>query len=154
MRFRACPGARGVRASVSAAWDLRDLLGYDATDLVRGLMLLTPAQRAQLRLALHQADSSSEAEPRESRMSALQNAEAAIEKVFREVEARVGEFDGDALSVARQAIADAKAAEGQVLAVTSSYRNQMVALAEKYGPELAKLGEQMLADVKSLFAVG
>lgn len=142
-----------MRASVSAAWDLRDLLGYDAADLVRGLMLLKPGQRAQLRLALHQADSSCEAEPRETPMSALQNAEAAIEKVFHAVEEKVGEFDGEALSVARQAFADAKAAEAQVVTVTEGYARQLGDLAAQYGPELASLGSQLLADVKALFAV-
>lgn len=140
-------------ASTAVAMDLRDLLEYDAGSLAKGCALIRPEQRAELRRVLDLADSLCEAKPRETPMSALQNAEAAIEKVFHEVEARVGEFDGEALSVARQAIADAKAAEAQAVVLTEGYKSQLAALAAQYGPELAALGEQMLADVKELFAV-
>lgn len=143
-------------ASAQAEIDFRALLDHsDADALVKGLVRLEPRRRDELRRVLRLADSLSGAERRESRMpSVLQNVENAFEKVLAEVGEKVSEFDGEALSVAREAIVVAKDAEAQVVTVTEGYKNQLTALAEQYGPELAALGEQLLTDVKSLFSVG
>jgi hypothetical protein len=87
-------------------------------------------------------------------MSVLSNVEQAVEKVFHEVEVKVGEFDGEALSVARQAIAVAGEAEGKAVLIAENAKNQLAALAAQYGPELAALGEQLFTDIKALFSAG
>lgn len=130
-----------MRPSVSAAWDLRTLLEHDHDDLVRGFMLLTPHQRAAFRLVLAAADSPG--------MSLITDAEQAAEKVFRELEAKVGEFDAAALAEARRLLADARSAESQVLAVILTDRSRLIALAEKYGPEVVAAVESILEDLLS-----
>ena len=130
-----------MRPSVSAAWDLRTLLEHDHDDLVRGFMLLTPHQRAAFRLVLAAADSPG--------MSLNTEAEQAAAKVFRELEAKVGEFDAAALAEARRLLADARNAESQVLAVILTDRSRLIALAEKYGPEVVAAVESILEDLLS-----
>lgn len=136
-----------MRPSVSAAFDLRTLLEYDPDDLVRGLMLLTPGQRAALRSALAAADSPG--------MSLITDAEQAAEKVFHEVEAKVEEFDVSALAEARRLLAAAKAAESRLVTLAGNYRTEMRALVQKYGPlVVADVDAEMtrlLAQVEALF---
>jgi phosphoglycolate phosphatase-like HAD superfamily hydrolase len=110
-------------------------------------MLLTPYQRAAPRLALAAADSPG--------MSLVTSAEQAAEKVFREVEAKVEEFDGEALAEARRLLADAKAAESRLVVLLGNYRTEIGALVAKYGPEVvtdvdAELAK-LLAQVEGLF---
>jgi hypothetical protein len=126
-----------MRAAVAAAMDFRALLGYRDETLVKGLMLLTPGQRARLRLALEAADSPG--------MSLITDVEQAAEKVFQEVEGKVAEFDGAALAEARRLIADAKAAESALVTTLGNYRAEMAALVEKYGPEVVADVEAELA---------
>jgi hypothetical protein len=143
-----------VTAAQFAAVCLRALLDKNDSDaLVKGLALVEPWQRAELRRVLDLADSLTGAEPKEKRVSVLSEVEQTAEKIFHEVEGKVEEFDGQALSVARQAIAVAVEAEGQAVQVTENYKNQLVALAEQYGPQLAELGEQLFTDIKTLFGV-
>lgn len=90
-------------------------------------------------------------------MSLITDAEQAAEKVFRAVEARVEEFDGQALAEARRLLAEARTAEDQVMAVILTNRSQLIALAEKYGPEVVSAVEAILADlmtrVRGLFGL-
>jgi len=136
-----------VRASVSAAFDLRTLLEYEREDLVKGCMLLTPEQRARLRLALAMADSPV--------MSLVSDVEQAAEKVFREVEAKVEDFDEAALAEARRLLAEAKAAESSLVITFGNYRTEMRALVQKYGPlVVADVDAEMtrlLTQVEALF---
>jgi hypothetical protein len=90
-------------------------------------------------------------------MSLITDAEQAAEKVFREVEAKVAEFDGAALAEARRLLAEAKGAEAQILSVILTDRSQLIALAEKYGPEFVaaveRVLEDLLAKVQGLFGL-
>lgn len=80
-------------------------------------------------------------------MSLITDAEAAAEKVFREVEARVEEFDGQALAEARRLLAEAKTAESQVLSIILADKSQLIALVRQYGPEVVAAVERVLADL-------
>jgi uncharacterized membrane protein YqiK len=82
-------------------------------------------------------------------MSLISDAEQAAEKVFHEVEAKVEEFDGQALAEARRLLAEAKAAEGQILSIVLTDRSQLITLAEQYGPEVVAAVERILADLLS-----
>jgi hypothetical protein len=130
-----------VRPAVSAAMGLRELLRHDRVSLVKGLMLLAPDQRALLLRVLDESDCPG--------MSLITDAEQAAEKVFREVEAKVEDLDGEALAEARRLLAEAKGAEAQVLSVILTDRSQLIALAEKYGPELVAAVEAVLQDLLS-----
>lgn len=130
-----------MRPAVSAAMGLRELLRHDRVSLVKGLMLLAPDQRALLLRVLDESDCPG--------MSLITDAEQAAEKVFREVEAKVEDLDGEALAEARRLLAEAKGAEAQVLSVILTDRSQLIALAEKYGPELVAAVEAVLQDLLS-----
>ncbi len=80
-------------------------------------------------------------------MSLITDVEQAAEKVFHEVEAKVEEFDGQALADARALLADAKAAEVQVLAVILTDKSQVIALIEQYGPAVVAAVEAVLKDL-------
>ncbi len=80
-------------------------------------------------------------------MSLITDLETEAEKVFRELEAKVSEFDGQALAEARRLFAEAKAAEVQALAALLADRLKLIALAEKYGPELVAAVEAVLKDL-------
>jgi hypothetical protein len=138
-----------VRPAVSAAMDFRDLLGYRPETLVKGLMLLSPGQRARLRQALDAADWPG--------MSLINSLENEAEKVFRAVEADVEKIDGQALAEARRLIAEAKAAESRILTLVSDYRAEIAAAVEKYGPEVVQLVEaeleKLLGQAQNLFGV-
>jgi hypothetical protein len=82
-------------------------------------------------------------------MSLISDVEHAAEKVFREVEVKVEEFDGEALAEARRLLAAAKAAENEILSVILTNRSQLIALAEQYGPEVVAAVERILADLLS-----
>ena len=82
-------------------------------------------------------------------MSLISDVEHAAEKVFREVEAKVEEFDGEALAEARRLLAAAKAAENEILSVILTNRSQLIALAEQYGPEVVAEVERILAGLLS-----
>lgn len=139
--------------AVSVAMDLRDALDYDSGTLTRGFLLLEPWQRAELRSALDLADSPDGARAKENRMSLLSDLEKAVDKVAAEVETKVKEFDTAAVAEARRLMAEAKSAEHQAILLAGNYKAELEALAVKYGPELARLGESLLADVKTLFGV-
>lgn len=138
-----------MRPSVGNAMSLRAMLEGEHEDLVKGLMLLEPGQRAQFRAALSAADWPG--------MSLISTLEAEAEKVFHEVEAKVEEFDGAALAEARRLLADAKAAEQKVLSAILTDKSALIALAEKYGPELVTAVEgilkDLLANVQGLFGI-
>jgi hypothetical protein len=144
-----------VRPSVSAAMDFRNLLGYSGDTLVRGLMLLTPGQRARLRLALEEADSPGTEQG--GPMSLMSTVEQAVEKVFHEVEARVETFDAQAVAEARAVVAQAKAAESEVLVLAKNYKAEIVALAKQYGPEVVAAleadADKLAASLKELFEI-
>jgi hypothetical protein len=82
-------------------------------------------------------------------MSLISDVEHAAEKVFREVEVKVEEFDGEALAEARRLLAAAKAAENEILSVILTNRSQLIALAEQYGPEVVAEVERILAGLLS-----
>jgi phosphoglycolate phosphatase-like HAD superfamily hydrolase len=136
-----------VTPAVSVAFDLRGVLECEPEILLRGCMLLTPYQRAALRFALAAADSPG--------MSLITDAEQAAEKVFREVETKVGEFDAAALAEARRLLADAKMAESRLVTLVGNYRTEARALVQKYGPlVVADVDAEMtrlLTQVEALF---
>jgi uncharacterized membrane protein YqiK len=82
-------------------------------------------------------------------MSLITDVEQAAEKVFHEVEAKVAEFDGQALAEARRLLADAKTAEQEVLALILTNKSQIITLVEKYGPEVVAAVEAILKDLLS-----
>jgi hypothetical protein len=128
-----------VRPAVGNAMSFRAMLEGERGDLVKGLMLLEPGQRTQLRSALEAADWPG--------MSLITDVENAAEKVFHEVETKVEEFDGQALAEARALLAEAKIAESQVLALILTNRSQLIALVEEYGPEVVAAVEAILKDL-------
>jgi hypothetical protein len=145
----------GLSAASYAAVELRALLDRNDSDaLVKGLALIEPWQRAELRRVLDLADSLCGAEARENRMSLAKNVESALGKIVTKIENGVRDFDGQALADARKLLADASAAEGQVITIAEGVAAQLGTLAAKYGPELAEVGAQLLADLKSLLGTG
>lgn len=93
-------------------------------------------------------------------MNLIDDAVAAAEKVFHDVETGVEDVDGEALRVARALLADAKEAEQKVLALAGQYKAELLALAERVlqgdlpsiEAALIALGEKILADLTGLFA--
>jgi glycerol-3-phosphate dehydrogenase len=146
--------------AVGASIELRALLDhYDSDLLVKGVLLLEPWQRAELRRVLDVADSSlAGSEEREGRMSLATKVEAAVEKVVTEVERGVADFDGAALHDARQVIADVQAAEAKGAELAVKYKAEIEALAQQAEGQVAvaltALAEQLAADFASLFATG
>jgi histidinol dehydrogenase len=90
-------------------------------------------------------------------MSLITDLETEAEKVFHEVEAKVEEFDGEALAEARRLLADAKTAESRVITFIGDYKAEIVAAAEKYGPEVVQLIieelDKLLSQARGLFGV-
>lgn len=88
-------------------------------------------------------------------MSLITDVEQAAETVFREAEAKIGEFDGAALAEARRLLADAKAAESSLVTLLGDYRAEVGALVAKYGPEAVAAVDaglaRLLAQVEALF---
>jgi len=148
----------GLIPAVSASIELRALLDhYDSGLLVKGLLLLEPWQRAELRRVLDLADSIlAEAESRESRMSLAQKVESAVGKIVSGVERGVADFDGAALRDARQVIADVQAAEAQGAELAVKYKAEIEALAKQAEGQVAvaltALAKQLAADFAGLFA--
>lgn len=116
-------------------------------------MLPAVSVAMDLRSALDLADSPDGARAKENRMSLLSDLEKAVDKVAAEVETKVKGFDTAAVAEARRLMAEAKSAEHQAILLAGNYKAELEALAVKYGPELARLGESLLADVKTLFGV-
>jgi hypothetical protein len=146
-----------MMASTAAAWDLRDLLGYDSGALAKGLMLIRPGQRAELRRLLDLADSLSEPEAREKRMTLAQNVESAVGHILADIERGVRDFDGQALKDARKAVADVEAAEKQGAELAVKYKTEILVVAKVLEPEakaaLTALAGQLAADFAGLFAI-
>jgi hypothetical protein len=148
----------GLIAAQAAAIELRALLDHHDSDiLVRGLLLLEPWQRAELRRVLTLADSSlAEAEERESRMSLAQKVESAVERVVSEVERGVADFDGQALHDAREVVADVKAAEAKASELAVKYKTEIEAVAQQAEGQVAAalraLAEQLAGDFAGLFS--
>jgi len=92
-------------------------------------------------------------------MTFISKAEAAVEVVFRDVEAGVKDIDGAALHEARALIAEAKAAEAKVVEVAGEYKSEILALAGKIGTaeasavtaEFVAMAERLFADFTGLF---
>jgi len=88
-------------------------------------------------------------------VSVVTAVEAAVEKVFHEVETAVAEVDGEALKIARQVIADAKAAESRAVTLAEDCKTQIEALVAHYEPEIAQavisVAEKLLSDITALF---
>jgi hypothetical protein len=137
--------------------DLRDLLDYSPDALVRGCMLLTPDQRARLRAALHQADSSVSTDE-EAGMSLMDDLTSAIEKVAKTVEDHVENFDTAAVAEVRILAAQAKEAETTVMTLASNYKAEIVALAKQYEPEVVDAlegdADKLITSLKALFGIG
>jgi hypothetical protein len=133
----------GLIPAVSASIELRALLDhYDSGLLVKGLLLLEPWQRAELRRVLDLADSIlAEAESRESRMSLAQKVESAVGKIVSEVE---------------RGVADVQAAEAQGAELAVKYKAEIEALAKQAEGQVAvaltALAKQLAADFAGLFA--
>jgi hypothetical protein len=150
----------GLIPAQTAAIELRALLDHHDSDiLVKGLLLLEPWQRHELRRVLALADSSlAEAEERESRMSLAQKVESAVGKVVSEVERGVADFDGKALHDAREVVADVKAAESKASVLAQEYKAEIEALAKQaegqLGTELMSLAKRMAAEFIGLFTAG
>jgi hypothetical protein len=150
----------GLIPAQTAAIEMRALLDHHDSDiLVKGLMLLEPWQRHELRRVLVLADSSlAEAEERENRMSLAQKVESAVGKVVSEVERGVADFDGKALSDAREVVADVQAAEAKASVLAQEYKAEIEVLAKQaegqVGTELTALAERMAAEFIGLFTTG
>jgi len=88
-------------------------------------------------------------------VSVVTAVEAAVEKVFHEVETAVAEVDGEALKIARQVIADAKAAEAKAVTLAEDYKTEIEALVAHYEPQIAQavigVMEKLLSEITALF---
>jgi hypothetical protein len=148
----------GLIPAVSASIELRALLDhYDSDLLVKGLLLLEPWQRAEIRRVLGIADSSlAGTEEKESRMSLAQKVESAVERVVSEVERGVADFDGQALHDAREVVADVKAAEAKASELAVKYKTEIEAVAQQAEGQVAAalraLAEQLAGDFAGLFS--
>jgi len=69
-------------------------------------------------------------------MSFITSAEAAVEKVFRDVETGIKDIDGAALHEARALIGEAKAAEAKAAQLAGEVKAEAESLIVKYGPEV------------------
>jgi hypothetical protein len=96
---------------------------------------------------------------KEVAMSFITKAEAAVEAVFRDVEAGVKDIDGAALRDARALIAEAKAAEEKVVEVAGEYKSEILAIAGTIATaeasaveaQFVALAERLFADLTGLF---
>lgn len=88
-------------------------------------------------------------------MGVVSAAEAAVSKVFHEIEAEVEKVDGAALAEAKTLLADAKEAEGKAVALASQYKTEIEGLISAVAPEvkteIMTALEKMLADFSGLF---
>ena len=92
-------------------------------------------------------------------MTFISKAEAAVEVVFRDVEAGVKDIDGAALHEARALIAEAKAAEEKVVEVAGEYKSEILAIAGTIATaeasaveaQFVALAERLFADLTGLF---